>query len=151
MQVFSSCKEVLIISFALILSNGCSKSEDEISYDLIGNWKVIYYINGDEKITKTQDNTWPDINNGDITANFTEPDDNEGTISGITVSNQYSGSYTLGERGQIAIGPISTTLINEPEWTDLFHISATNTYEIKDSQLFLYTGDRENTIVFDRN
>ena len=137
---------------ALFLSVGCSKDDTAVSYDLAGNWKVVYYIDGSETITKTDENTWPDINNGDVTANFTEPDDGgEGAISGITVTNAYQGNYTLGAEGEITIGPVATTFINEPEWTNLFRISGAQNYEVKNSRLFIYYNDGQNAIVLERN
>ncbi|NHF58645.1 hypothetical protein FK220_004800 [Flavobacteriaceae bacterium TP-CH-4] len=152
MKAYYSIRILLLSAITLIAFGNCSKDDNDISYDLTGSWKVIYYIDGDRKISKTDENTWPDINNGDITANFTEPNDRgEGAISGIRVTNQYQGSYTIGENGKISIGPISTTFINEPEWTDLFRISGATNYEIKNSRLFIYYNDQENVIVFDSN
>ena len=136
----------------LLLQVHCSKDNAEIPHDLTGSWKVIYFMDGNKKITKTEDNTWPDINNGDITANFIEPDSNrKGTISGISVSNRYNGNYTVLENGKISIGPITTTFINEPEWTNLFNLSAAENFEIRNSRLIIYYNNRKNNITFERN
>ncbi len=136
----------------LFLCNSCSKDDDDISLDLTGSWRVIYFMDGNAKITKTEDNTWPNINNGDITADFTGSDSNgKGTISGIRVTNEYGGDYTVKKDGTISIGPIFSTDINEPEWTRLFHINSAENYEVKNSKLFIYYANKKNVIVLERN
>ncbi len=152
MKSYSSIKiSTLLIVFTLIF-NSCSNDNDEVSYDLTGNWKVVYFLDNGNKITKTQDNTWSDINNGDITASFTEPNSNgKGTISGITVSNGYNGEYSVQNDGKISIGPITTTFINEPEWTELYHINAAQNFEVKNSRLLISYNNGKNVIAFERN
>ncbi|PKP13482.1 MAG: hypothetical protein CVU08_05205 [Bacteroidetes bacterium HGW-Bacteroidetes-3] len=138
---------LLVVAFFL---NSCSK--EDISYDLIGSWKVIYYINDSKKITKTDDNTWPDINNGDITANFSEPDSNgKGTVSGFRVSNVYSGDYTINNDGNITFGEIIQTYINEPDWTKLYNLSSVEHYQIRRSILLLYHNNDKTVIGLERN
>lgn len=152
MKTTSLIKDSVLLIVAIFIFNSCSNNDDEISYDLTGSWKVIYFMDGNKKILKTEDNTWLDINNGDITANFTEPDINGiGTISGITVSNGYNGDYSIQGNGEISIGPVTTTLINEPEWTELFHISSAENFEIRNSRLLLYYNNKKNIIAFERN
>ena len=103
-------KKTFLLVIVILLINSCSKEENDISYDLTGSWKVIYFIDNGKKITKTKDNTWFDINDGDITANFTEPDSSgKGTISGITVSNAYNGEYTIHGNGEISFSSMTTT------------------------------------------
>lgn len=141
----------LLMAFVFIL-NSCSKNSDEVSYDLEGNWKVVYFLETGKKVTKTSDNTWPDLNNGDITANFTKPDiAGNGTFSGIKVTNGYSGEYTIQGEGTIEISPIVTTLINEPEWTKLYYINAVENYEVRNGQLLLSYNNGKNVIAFERN
>ena len=145
-------KGLTFLTIVLFVFNSCSKDNDEISYDLAGSWKVIYFKDGSKKIQKTPDNTWPDINNGDITANFSEPDSHgKGTVSGIKVTNGYNGNFTISGSGKIYIGPITTTYINEPDWTELFNISAADNFEIKNSKLFIYYNSGNNIIVFERS
>jgi len=152
MKTNSLIKNGVLLFVTLFVLISCSKDDDSISYDLTGSWKVIYFIDNNEKITKTEDNTWLDINDGEITANFTEPDSTGGgTISGITVTNGYNGEYTIQGNGEISIGPISTTLINEPEWTELFIINSAENFEIRNSRLFIYYNNKENVIAFERN
>ncbi|PXX25460.1 hypothetical protein [Arenibacter sp. ARW7G5Y1] len=152
MRTYSTIKNLAFLVVTLFLCNSCSKENDDISYDLAGSWKVIYFLDGNKKITKSEDNTWPDINNGDITTNFTAPDNNgKGTVSGISVSNAYNGEYTIQKNGDISIGPIMTTYINEPEWTKLFSIGSAQKFEIKNSNLLIYYNSRKNIIVFERN
>lgn len=136
----------------LLLFNSCSSNDDNISNNLTGNWKVIYFIENGNRITKSDENTWPDINNGDITANFTAPDnDGKGTVSGITVTNMYAGDYTIQENGKISFGSIGTTEIGEPEWTRFFRLFLVESFEIKDAILLLYYNNRESVIAFERN
>ncbi|SHI77452.1 hypothetical protein [Aquimarina spongiae] len=142
---------VLIVTLVFIIGS-CSKDDGETSYDLSGDWKVAYYIENGRKITKADKNTWPDSNNGDITASFSKPDiEGKGTISGITVTNSYQGEYTIDGIGKITIGSVYSTLINEPEWTQLYNIIAVQSFEIRNSELLMYYNDGEIIIVFERN
>lgn len=142
----------ILLAISLLVVFSCSKNDDDISYDLTGNWKVIYYIENGNKITRTEKNTWADFNNGDITANFTEPDsDGKGTLSGIKVTNIYNGNYTAQTNGKISIGTITSTEINEPEWTRLFNIGSAERFEIKNLTLFIYYNNNINLIAFERN
>lgn len=130
--------------------SNCSNDDSVINSDLVGNWKVIYFMENDIKITKEDKNSWPDINNGDITATFSEPNDKgKGTISGKKVSNSYNGNYTISENGRITMGSIITTEITEPEWTELFLIGQVENYEIKNSNLILYYNNMKNSIIFE--
>lgn len=136
----------------LFLLCGCTQSDDEISYDLTGNWIIAYYLDNGQRITKEDKNTWPDLNGGDITASFSEPNSNgQGSVSGITVTNNYNGEYALEDNGNISIGPIITTLISEPEWTELYNISVVENFEIRNSELFMFYDDGKSAIVFVRN
>lgn len=151
MKVSSSIINLVLGFVVLFLFSSCSKNDDETSYDIAGSWKVVYFKEGYKKITKTADNTWVDINNGDITANFTEPDSlGKGTISGITVTNGYIGNYTILSKGEISVGPVTTTYINEPEWTDLFVLQAAEKFEVRNSKLFIYYNNNKNVIVLER-
>jgi hypothetical protein len=153
MKSYSSIKIkvwTFLIVFTLIFS-GCSSDIDEISYDLTGNWKVIYFLDSGNKITKTEQNTWFDYNNGDITANFTEPQNNgKGEVSGIKVTNGYNAQFEIKTNGDISIGTIFQTEINEPEWTELYKINQAEYYEIKNSHLLIYYNDKKSVIVFER-
>ncbi len=131
--------------------SNCSNDDNVINSDLSGNWKVIYYIENGTKITKEDKNTWPDYNNGDITTSFSElSGKGKGNISGKAVTNSFGGEYTVYENGTISIGPIHTTEMNEPEWTDLFRIGLAESYEIKNSKLILYYNDKKNNITFEQ-
>lgn len=143
---------ILLFTTVFFLVHSCSKNDDVITYDLTGSWKVVSFLEDNKKITKSEDNTWLDINNGDITINFEEPDDNGvGVFSGINVTNGFSGNYTLKEDGIITIGSISTTFINEPEWSKLFKISNVENYEIRNSQLIIYRNNKKSNITLVRN
>lgn len=151
MKAYTSVKfRILLIVFILTL-NSCSKNSYEISYDLTGNWKVVYYLDNGKKITKTEDNTWLNVNNGDITASFTDPDlEGKGTISGTRVSNGYYGSYIILGNNEISFSQVIQTEINEPSWTDLFNLGAINHYQIRNSILLLYYNNNKVIIALER-
>jgi len=119
----------------------CSDNEDNSlsdSSELQGNWKVIHYIIDGKKITKTEENTWSNINNGDINIKLTLPDeDGKGEVSGKSVTNSLGGNYTLGDNNAITFY-ITTTLIAEPEWGLLFQIYKVDKYNIKNGKLYLH-------------
>ncbi|WP_350287231.1 hypothetical protein [uncultured Croceitalea sp.] len=152
MKLLSLLKTTTLSMAFVLIFNSCSKNNDEISYDLEGDWKVTYFLDNGKKLVKSDDNTWPDLNNGDITASFTKPDSNgKGTFSGIKVSNGYSGEYTIKSQGTIETGPIVTTLINEPEWTKLYYIDIVENYEVRNGKLLLSYNNGKNVIAFERN
>ncbi|WP_136468047.1 hypothetical protein [Flagellimonas onchidii] len=151
MKSYSSIKTSTFLMVFTLIFNSCSNDSDEIIYDLTGNWKVIYFIDNGNKITKTKQNTWLDYNNGDITANFTEPqNDGKGEISGFKVTNGYSAQFEIKANGKISIGAVFQTFINEPEWTKLYQISQAEYYEVKNSQLLIYYNDKKNVIAFEK-
>jgi hypothetical protein len=146
-------KMILLVSVPLFI-NACDKSEDVITYDLTGDWKVISFENYDSstKITKTEDNTWTQFNNGDVTVNFTKSDSTGGIISGRKVTNSFSGNYKIDSNGKITISNVIQTLINEPEWGSIFDsIVKAETYEIRNDQLIIFYNKRKNSITFERN
>ncbi|QLE00349.1 hypothetical protein HX109_01775 [Galbibacter sp. BG1] len=148
-SLYKSISAILIC--CMFLFNSCSKDDSQITYDLTGNWKVAYYIENGIKITKTKENTWLDINNGDITASFAEPQNGGvGSISGIKVTNSYSGEFRAQTNGEISIGQVFQTEANEPEWTELYKISEAEYYEIKNSKLHIYYNGRKNVIVLEK-
>ncbi|MEN1783879.1 MAG: hypothetical protein AAGF77_01960 [Bacteroidota bacterium] len=152
MKKFPVDKLLALLTVACFLLTSCSKNDSDSSYDLAGDWKVVYFLDNGNKITKTEDNTWLDLNNGDITASFSEPNDKgAGTVSGITVTNGYNGEYTLEDNCKITISPVSTTFINEPEWTELYKISAAERFEIRNSELLIYYNNGNTVIAFERN
>lgn len=152
MKPNSSIKTLLILIVFVLIFNSCSKENNETHYNFTGNWKVVYFLDSGKKITKTQNNTWPDRNNGDITASFSNPDvEGKGTVSGIRVSNGYSGSYTIHDGGKISFTQVIQTEINEPKWTDLFNLGMVENYQIRNSVLLLSSNNGEKIIAFERN
>ena len=146
------CSKFLVFAILYFLVNSCSKNEDIITYDLTGSWKVISFLEDGKTITKTPENTWLDINKGDITITFEEVDDNgEGRFSGINVTNGFTGHYILKEEGKITMGAVATTLINEPEWAKLFKITNAQRYEVRNAQLIIYRENTNNTITLVRD
>lgn len=141
---------MFLIVFSLIFFH-CSNDNNEINYDLTGNWKVVYFLDNENKITKTEQNTWLNYNNGDITASFSEPQSNgKGEVSGIMVTNSYNAQFEIKPNGEISIDKIFQTEINEPEWTKLYKINLAKYYEIENSKLLIYYNNKKNVIVFER-
>lgn len=139
----------------LLLLTACNKDDISPTYDLAGNWTVIAFDDYAElkKITKSEENSWMDYNNGDITINFDETGyDGKGEYSGKNVTNGYSGKYSISSEGKISIDPFLTTLINEPEWARLFHsVIKAETYEVRNQTLIIFYNNRENSISFKRS
>lgn len=152
MKNLSFITKIFLVAIVAIILNACDKNEDVITYDLTGNWKVISFENYESStiITKTEENTWTQFNNGDITVNFTKSDLTGGIISGIKVTNSFSGKYKIDTNGMIAISSIFQTLINEPEWGGLFgSIVKAETYEIRNDQLIIFYNNRKNSITLE--
>ncbi len=153
MKNLSFVPKMILIAIVAIFINACDKDEDVITYDLAGNWKVILFENYESstKITKTEDNTWTQFNNGDITVNFDGVDLTSGIISGRNVTNSFSGNYTVDSKGVISINNVIWTEINEPEWGRLFHsIVNAETFELRNGYLIIFYNEKKNSITFER-
>jgi hypothetical protein len=154
MKKLSLLTRIILVTIVTLFTNACDKNEDVITYDLIGNWKVISFVNNETstKVTKTKDNTWPEFNNGDNTLIFNVSNLTSGVMSGINVTNSFSTNYTLDQNGKISLsGCISWTKINEPEWGKLFHsISAAESYEIRNGYLIIFYNEKKNSIIFEK-
>ncbi|GAB1857672.1 hypothetical protein MHTCC0001_25090 [Flavobacteriaceae bacterium MHTCC 0001] len=154
MKLYSLIKFHTLLTAIILVFNSCSKEDAKISNDpndLSGDWKVAYFLDNGNKITKTEKNTWPDVNNGDITASFTITNDNgSGTISGISVTNNYHGEYTILENGKINIEGVYSTYIAEPEWTSLYRLHEVENFEIKNGMLLISYNNGKNIIAFQR-
>ena len=145
-------KLILLAIFAIVI-NACDNDQDVITYGIAGNWKVISFENNESStiITKTEGNTWAQFNNGDITVSFDASDLTSGIISGINVSNSFSGDYTVDSEDAISINNVFWTEVNEPEWGRLFHsISKAESYEIKNGHLIIFYNEKRNSITFER-
>ncbi len=153
MKNLSFVPKMILIAIVAIFINACDKDEDVITYDLAGNWKVISFENYESstKITKTEDNTWTQFNNGDITVNFDGADLTSGIISGRNVTNSFSGDYTVDSKDVISINNVIWTEINEPEWGRLFHsIVNAETFELRNGYLIIFYNEKKNSITFER-
>lgn len=153
MKNLSFVPKMILIAIVAIFINACDKDEDVITYDLEGNWKVISFENYESstKITKTEDNTWTQFNNGDITVNFDGADLTSGIISGRNVTNSFSGDYTVDSKDVISINNVIWTEINEPEWGRLFHsIVNAETFELRNGYLIIFYNEKKNSITFER-
>ena len=146
-----------MLQFVVIIFffSSCDSDEDIETFDLTGSWKVISFddYEASTKIYKSEDNTWTDFNNGNISVNFAKPNSNDhGVISGINVTNSFSGNYDMDKKGKISIGSFIMTFINEPEWARLFHsIQNAENYLVKDEYLIIFYNHKKNSITLKRN
>ena len=148
-KLFYLPRIVLIVIVAFCFT-ACDKDEIDVNYDITGNWKVVSYKTS-TVITKTEENTWSQFNNGDVTVSFTETDLTSGEISGIKVTNAFSGNYTIDNKGAITISNLFQTLINEPEWGRLFDsIRNAESYEVRDNRLIIYYNQKKNSITLEK-
>ncbi|WP_442267194.1 hypothetical protein ACSIGC_05740 [Tenacibaculum sp. ZS6-P6] len=135
-------KTILSITFftLLISLTSCSKDEENNIelHNIDGNWKVAYYMENGNKITKNEKPTWPDFNNGEITLKLTKiNEEGKRFVSGHTVTNLFNGEYEVTKNKNISFSVIST-LISEPEWTQLFSINKINRYDVIEGNLILF-------------
>lgn len=144
---------MILIAIVALFINARNKDEIDVKYDIAGDWKVISFENHETArvITKTEENTWSQFNNGDVTVSFTETDLTSGKISGIKVTNSFSGNYSIDNEGTIAISNLFQTKINEPEWGRLFDsIRNAESYEVSDSYLIIYCNQKKNSITLEK-
>ena len=131
----------------------CEKEEANLNYDISGDWKVSSYEDYENftVITKTSINTWKEFNNGDITVSFIKNDSISGIFTGIKVTNSFSGNYNIGSKGMIHISNIKQTMINEPEWGNLFDsIAKAEMFEVRNDQLRIFYNQRKKSITFEK-
>jgi hypothetical protein len=150
MKNLSCLPGIVLIAIVAFFINACDKDEIDVKYDVTGNWKVVSYKTS-TVITKTEENTWSQFNNGDVTVSFTKTNLTSGVISGTKVTNSYSGDYTIDNKGAITIRNFFQTLITEPEWGKLFDsIRNAESYEIRNNRLIIYCNQRKNSITLEK-
>ncbi|TDO03711.1 hypothetical protein [Sunxiuqinia elliptica] len=145
-------KTILIILVALVI-HACDKDEIDVSYNLSGDWKVVSFHDYEAStvVTKTEENTWPQFNNGDNTVSFIPSSETSGKVSGLNVTNRFSGDYTIDRNGGITLIDVIWTMINEPKWGQLFHsISQAESYEIRNGLLMIYYNQKKNSITLEK-
>ena len=143
---------ILITIFTIFIA-ACDKDEINVKYDIIGDWKVVSFENHETStiITKTEENTWSQFNNGDNTVSFTPSNETSGIVSGRNVTNTFSANYTIDQKGGIALSGGLWTEINEPEWGRLFHsISDAESYEIRNGHLIIFTKEKKRSITLEK-
>jgi hypothetical protein len=116
---------------------------------LIGNWKVVSFDDNVNltQVFKSSTNTWPDFNNGDNTVNFSKSSSTSGEISGINVTNSFTGNFEISSGNKIVIKEGIWTLINEPEWGTLFRsIGLAESYELTGNNLIIFYNQKKNSI-----
>ncbi len=156
---FSKIKFISTV-LILILSACCKKDnttnpfgDDPNITTVAGTWKVLSYddLVSNTQITKNSTNTWLNVNNGDEMVTFKDTT-NEGIISGVAVTNQVSGSYTITSPRNIKIHSLFTTKINQPEWADLFgeNIIKAETFSVNNMRLKIFYNSKKNSITFER-
>ena len=143
---------IIGLFLSIFLLHSCSK--EEIGPRTIeGNWIVTSYEDYETatSITKTEENTWSDSNNGDVTVRFSFTKEMEGEISGINVTNIFNGGFLLKSDRRITIGPLITTRVGEPEWAAMFHsITLAESYEVDENRLIIFYNNKKNAIVLER-
>ncbi len=151
MNSFLNKKSMLLFLSILCILASCSKKPNTNPSELEGSWKVAYYIDKGQKISKSDLPTWKEHNGGDITVRFTKPNgSNQGSFSGVTVTNVYNGDFTATHDGDLSIESYHTTYINEPRWTELYRLNRADRYEIDRNTLKVYFNGDMNSIVFER-
>lgn len=141
---------VLLVIVAFYI-NACDKDEIEVKYDITGDWKVVSYKTS-TVITKNEENTWSQFNNGDVTVSFTATDLESGKIYGIKVTNSFSSNYSIDNKGAISIDNLYQTKINEPKWGRLFDsIKNAESYEVRDNRLIIYYNQKKNNITLEKH
>ena len=138
--------------FTVFLLSSCSK-EETTNNELDGNWVVVSFEDypTSTSITKTEENTWYDYNNGDITVNLSFSENGSGMINGKNVTNTFKGDFEVQSDKQLTTDNFAWTNVAEPEWGQLFHvILLAESYEIVDHQLVIYYNNKENAIVLER-
>ena len=131
----------------------CTKEETELANKLNGIWKVVSYNDLILKtsVTKNSSNTWTDFNNGDVSVSFNNSSSTRGTISGLKVTNQFSGEYLIINENQINIGNLITTEINEPQWAIMFHqIEKAESFNISGRILTIFYNQNKNSITLEK-
>ena len=140
----------IFLAFLLV---SCSK-EEPVNNDIEGQWTVVSFENFETStsITKTEENTWMDYNNGDVTVNFSLTDNSTGEISGKKVTNNYSGIFKIGTDKKLTVSNIFGTEIGEPEWSRMFHsILLAESYEVKGNLLTIFYNNEKNGIVLEKS
>ena len=128
------------------------KDDKEIT-TIAGTWKVVSYDDfaHNTQITKDADNTWLQINNGDVIMTFM---DTLGTkeIEGVTVTNYVSGSYTITAPRKIKVLNFNGTYIDQPEWADLFweKIEESDEFSVSNTHLRIFYNAKRNSITFEK-
>ncbi len=153
MKNFSYLPKTIFISIVAFFINACDKNEIDVKYDITGDWKVVSFENHETStvITKTDENTWSQFNAGDNTVSFTPSNETSGIISGQNVTNTFSANYTIDKKGGITLSDGLWTMINEPEWGQLFHwISDAESYEIRNGLLVIFTTDKKKSITLEK-
>jgi len=147
------CLKILFIVLAPYLISSCTKNENLIPSDLNGDWKVISFDDNVAltKVYKTNNNTWPDFNNGDITMNLNNSSSTVGDISGRNVTNSFSGKFEISSNSKIVVNKLLWTEIGEPTWGQLFHsIESAETYELTGNNLVIFYNQKKNSITLER-
>jgi len=136
--------------------NSCDKNDDvdAAMSDLTGTWTVISFDDhqNSTQIFKTEDNTWTQYNNGDISLSFTKQDSKgHGGISGTNVTNSFSANYSIDRKGKISIDNLISTLVNEPAWGRMFHVfGQAENYAFEDGILMVFYNQNKNSISMER-
>jgi hypothetical protein len=127
--------------------------DDKNITTLAGTWKVVSYddLANNTQITKNENNSWLEMNNGDVIITFQDTLDT-GQIHGITVTNGVSGNYILSNPRKVKVENFMGTEINQPDWADLFWeaIPKLDAYSVNSTQLRIFYNSKKNSITFEK-
>ena len=142
--------KMLTLVFSLSSIIGCTKNENVIPNDLLGNWKVISFDDNVSmtKIFKTSSNTWSNFNNGDNTVTFQKAGSKTVEMSGINVTNTFTGYFDIspGDKINMKDGGL-WTFVGEPEWGSLFRsIGSSESFELSGDNLVIFYNQKNNSI-----
>ena len=144
----------IVLVSLLFLEVGCKgKNEDSGTAEIEGTWKVISFEDyaNDSVIYKTNDNTWTQYNQGDNTISFVLNASTNGGLSGVNVTNTFSGDFLIDEAGHIYITNVEWTKINEPYWAALMrNIEDAESFEIEDGILIIFYNAGQNSITLEK-
>lgn len=138
----------------LIETKTVSVTEESSKNDLEGQWTVVSFEDypTSTSIKKTEENTWRDYNNGDISVKFSLNENTLGKISGKNVTNTFEGDFEISLDGKLTTENLNWTEQDEPEWGRMFHnIELAETYELNGSRLIIYYNEGKNGIALERS
>jgi hypothetical protein len=104
----------LVLSGVLLAS--CKKDSDSSPRALVGDWRMVLVTDRTSGVSETK----PTTITKDVTISFELSGITEGSFSGRTPSNQFSGDFSTTMDRDLSIDRILITDVNETSWGNLF-------------------------------